>query len=144
MKRAEISEVLRHFEGSLDRFRVNPTVDLDRGGKLTSECVRRLVVYVHDAMPWPEDHPTQDPEEIRKEQMRLGSPELQAFREEVKRKIRARGCETVPEFVRAYPGEHLWAMMDGYESCAFCGVCKSRDPKGNGPCKGIVRVTLRD
>ena len=144
MNRQEMSAFLRKFEQSLQaRFHVNPTVDLQRRGKLTDECVRRLVVYAHDALPWPDDHPEQDPEEIRKEAMRRGSPELQAFSESVKAQIKERGCESGPEFVRAYPGEHLWAMMDGYESCAFCGVCKSRDPGGNGPCKGIVGVSLR-
>jgi hypothetical protein len=144
MKKSELRDVLLHFEISLERFRINPNVDLDRNNKLTPDCIRRLSIYAQDSLPWPEDHSIQDPEEIRKEKMRRGSPELQAFRWQVKRNLMAAGCESADEYLMKFPGEHLWASMSGWESCAFCGVCKSRDPKGNGRCKGVVRVTLRD
>ena len=113
MRRAEAANFLDEFRASLDRFRINLTVDLDRSGKLTEECKRRLTVYAHDALPWPEDHPVQDPEEIRKEGVRRGSPELQAFSQRVMEQIKEAGCATGAEYVRAHPGEHLWGMMDG-------------------------------
>ena len=50
---------------------------------------------------------------------------------------------TSQEYVEAHPGEHLWATYDRYESCAFCGIMRSRDDKGNKPCVGIVRIGLR-
>jgi hypothetical protein len=143
MRRAEAANFLDEFRAGLDRFRINLTVDLDRSGKLTEECKRRLIVYAHDALPWPEDHPLQDPEEQRKEKMRRGSPELQAFSQQVTRQIEEAGFESGIKFVEANPGKHIWGTMSGIESCAFCGVCRSRSPKGNGPCKGIARISLR-
>lgn len=142
MKRTEMAEFLRKFEQELSRFRLNPVMDLERSGKLTEVCKHRLVIYAHEALPWGEDDP-RSKEELEKERMGRGSPELVFFTEQVGAQIKGAGCETGREFVRAFPGKHIWGMMDGYESCAFCGVCKSRDPAGNGPCKGIARISLR-
>lgn len=83
--------------------------------------------------------------EVAAEDSRKGSVHLQAFRKEVEGKMQAAGCYTALEYIEKFPGQHLWATMRGIESCAFCGVCKSKDPGGNKkPCRGIVGVSLRD
>jgi hypothetical protein len=69
-----------------------------------------------------------------------GSPELQAFRKEVMEKL---GNQSAVSFVESNPGVHLWATYRKIESCAFCGVCRPRDPSYEGTCRGIARVELR-
>lgn len=39
--------------------------------------------------------------------------------------------------------EHDWREYRGYLTCFKCGVIKRKDGKNN-PCKGVVRVTLRE
>ena len=41
--------------------------------------------------------------------------------------------------------EHDWFKPDflAYECCRKCGIVKRADG-GNGPCKGVVRVEMRD
>jgi hypothetical protein len=72
---------------------------------------------------------------------RHGSPELQAFRKEVKEQL---GNQSAVSFVEQYPGVHIWATYRDVISCAFCGACKQRDPTKNGTCRGLAKVELRD
>jgi hypothetical protein len=41
------------------------------------------------------------------------------------------------------PGEHYWMMFNNLPCCAHCGIVRRRDGK-NKPCRGKVRVALRD
>lgn len=41
------------------------------------------------------------------------------------------------------PGEHYWMMFNNLPCCAHCGIVRRRDGK-NKPCRGKVRVELRD
>jgi len=41
------------------------------------------------------------------------------------------------------PGEHYWMMFGTLPCCAHCGIVRRRDGK-NRPCRGKVRVALRD
>ncbi len=66
--------------------------------------------------------------------------QLEEFKKEVREKL---GVLTADEWIAAHPGEHLWATYRGYESCAFCSIIRLSDDKNN-PCKGIVKVALRD
>ena len=47
--------------------------------------------------------------------------------------------------VPAAIGAHDWFIPEniGYECCRACGIVKRRDG-GNKPCRGTVRITLRD
>ena len=69
------------------------------------------------------------------------SKHLEEFIAEIRPKL---GGLTSSEYVAAHPGEHVWGHYGEFESCAFCGIMKSRDPRGNKPCRGIVRITLRE
>jgi hypothetical protein len=54
------------------------------------------------------------------------------------------GGLTSLQYVEAHPGEHVWGHYGQYESCLFCGIMRSREPRVNKPCRGIVRISLRD
>lgn len=66
--------------------------------------------------------------------------EYDDFVVEVTKKL---GGLTSAQYVKAHPGEHLWATY-GVECCAFCGLCRVRDQSKQKPCRGIVRISLRD
>ena len=40
-------------------------------------------------------------------------------------------------------GQHLWITHANLICCQWCGIVKRRDGL-NRPCKGVVRVTLRE
>lgn len=67
---------------------------------------------------------------------------FEAFKAQVMEQLAEAELESLGEWERERPGEHLWASYRGVESCALCGVCRRRDDKNNA-CKGIVKVSLR-
>jgi len=61
--------------------------------------------------------------------------------------LAAGGCLSQQEWAQKFPGVHCWFRFDEdpkrpWESCALCGVVRRAD--SNRPCKGIVRIELRD
>lgn len=42
-----------------------------------------------------------------------------------------------------HPGTHLWATYRNYQTCACCGIVRRADGQ-NRPCRGIVRISLRE
>ena len=73
---------------------------------------------------------------------KVKSRSLAEFKADVREKAKARGCETLREWVEKYPGEHLVAVYADLPNCALCGLV---EPRGGftKPCKGLVHITLR-
>jgi hypothetical protein len=63
------------------------------------------------------------------------------FKVEVAGKL---GGLTSQQYIDKHPGEHLWAHFGEDESCAFCGLMRAREGKVQKPCRGIVKIGLRN
>lgn len=63
------------------------------------------------------------------------------FKAEVEAKLRGL---TATQWIEQHPEEHLWAHYGEHESCAFCGLMRAREGKVQRPCRGIVKIGLRD
>jgi hypothetical protein len=72
---------------------------------------------------------------------------LREFKRRVRDKLNAADVGSLVAWARERPGEHLWVTTtickQPMECCALCGVVRRRDDKNN-PCKGIVRISLRE
>ena len=67
--------------------------------------------------------------------------DFKKFQAEVKEKL---GGMTSRQWIDQHHGEHLWAYFGEYQSCAFCGIIKAKEGREQKPCKGIVKIGLRD
>jgi hypothetical protein len=62
----------------------------------------------------------------------------------------ARAATEAAGLTEPVPGQHVWfdepegGSFPGTQWCSWCGKCKRRDGKSQSPCKGIVRVELRE
>jgi len=54
LTREEAAHIISEFEADIRNFRLSPYLELNQDGSFNDDAIRRLVAYVHDALPWPE------------------------------------------------------------------------------------------